>query len=136
MIPGKCSPNRISLVFQWRLSPEFPIRLGTILDNLPSFLNACETLIPRGPPRQRPPVQQGYRVLVMTLNGGKHVLIDASPAWNVAEFKDSIQDRTGIPQFQQRIIYRGEQLLDEYTLGDYRIENGAAIHLILKLRGD
>ena len=47
--------------------------------------------------------------------------------------KEAILSREGIPLEIQRLIYKGKQLGDGRTLGDYNIDNGMELHLILRM---
>jgi ubiquitin len=50
-------------------------------------------------------------------------------------FKAKIQEREGIRPDQMRILFAGEQLEDERTMGDYLIGRECTLHLMLRLRG-
>ena len=47
--------------------------------------------------------------------------------------KEAVLSREGIPLEIQRLIYKGKQLEDGLTIGDYNIDNGMELHLILRM---
>jgi len=53
----------------------------------------------------------------------------------VGDVKLSVQQKTGIPPGQQRLIFGGKNMADEKTLKTYQVQQGAILHLVLALRG-
>ena len=61
------------------------------------------------------------QIFAKTLSGGTITLkVRASDTVQIA--KSKIQDKTGMPPSQQRLIFGGKQLEDGRTLADYSVE--------------
>ena len=52
----------------------------------------------------------------------------------IEDLKARIQDSTGVPPNDQRLIYAGKQLEDNKTLKYYNVWNETTIHMVLRLR--
>lgn len=75
------------------------------------------------------------QLFVKTLTG-KTVSVEADPGDSIETLKHKIQEKEGIPPEQQRIIFGGKQLQGgDKTLGDFDLEEGNTLHLVLRLRG-
>lgn len=80
-----------------------------------------------------------WQVFVKTVAGqSKTVNIDdPNPKeMKVSQFKKLVQDKTGIPTHEQRLIYGGRQFEDSKTLGDYpSLGPRATIFMVMVLKG-
>ena len=75
------------------------------------------------------------KIFIKSLTGKITTLSDIDPYAPIEFLRYKIQEKEGIPPIQQKIIFAGKPLPDGCTLHDYKIQNGATLHLILKLRG-
>jgi ubiquitin len=74
----------------------------------------------------------GWDMFVKTLTG-RTITLQIEPDYTIAQVKQMILDKDGIPIDQQRLIFAGKQLSDSSTLAEHRIYNRTTLILILRL---
>ncbi|KAL9259930.1 Polyubiquitin-like protein [Drosera capensis] len=67
---------------------------------------------------------------------GKTLTLEVSPMDTVLALKAQIEFLDSVPGCKQCLIFTGEQLEDENTLGHYPITKHSTIHLVLRLMGE
>eukprot|EP00035_Acanthoeca_spectabilis_P038819 m.56501 g.56501 ORF g.56501 m.56501 type:complete len:76 (-) comp9304_c0_seq2:193-420(-) len=73
-------------------------------------------------------------IKVKTLTG-KEIEIDVEPTDTVLRIKELVEEKSGIPPDQQRLIFTGKQMADDQAITAYKVTGGAVLHLVLALRG-
>jgi len=67
---------------------------------------------------------------------GKIIPLDVDFFDTFYDIKSKIYKKEGIPIDQQRLLYSGRQLENEFTLADYNVQKDSTLHLILRLRAN
>lgn len=60
----------------------------------------------------------------------KSTTFDVEPGLSIADFKNKIHDKLGVPPAQQKVVFAGKALT-EGTLADYQVKHESTMHLVL-----
>jgi ubiquitin-large subunit ribosomal protein L40e len=86
-------------------------------------------------PGVRPEARGGFRIVVMSLAGRSYIVEGLTSGTTVEGLKQAFQNAHGIPPDRQRLVLAHRQMEDCRTLGEYGIQEGSVIDLILRLAG-
>ncbi|KLO06576.1 ubiquitin [Schizopora paradoxa] len=71
---------------------------------------------------------------VKTLTG-KEISLDIDEDETITRLKEKVEEQSGVPPPQQRLIFSGKQLVDGQTAKESSLKAGDTLHLVLALRG-
>uniref|UniRef100_A0A914HSM5 Uncharacterized protein n=1 Tax=Globodera rostochiensis TaxID=31243 RepID=A0A914HSM5_GLORO len=73
--------------------------------------------------------------IFLRLLTGRTITLEVQAGHTVADVKEMIEAKEGIPQFDQRLIFAGKQLEEKRTLADCNVQKASTVQLLLCCRG-
>ncbi|KAG1855205.1 hypothetical protein DFJ58DRAFT_786712 [Suillus subalutaceus] len=55
--------------------------------------------------------------------------------WKITRIKEKVEEQSGVPPRQQRLIFSWRQMLDDKTAKEFNISAGSVLLHVLALRG-
>lgn len=80
------------------------------------------------------PADEAAQLFVVTCTE-KTITVEIKLSATVADLKEVLWDKEGIPSCQMRLIFRGRQLEDKETLAGCGLTHEATLHLVTRLSG-
>ena len=74
-------------------------------------------------------IRGGMQIFVREEPSGKTMTFDVEETDTIEDVKQKVWERKLFPPHQQRLLYRGKPLEDDYTLQDYNIQKESTLHL-------
>ena len=80
-------------------------------------------------------IRCGAQQIFVRMISGKTITLDVEPCDSINAVKCKIQDKEGIPNCTQLLVFAGKLLEDTRTLSDYDVHNDATLYLSGRCRG-
>ena len=75
-----------------------------------------------------------YQIQVLNLDG-RTLFCTVTGDWTVLQLKNTVAVSEGVPAEEQRLIFGGKHLQDDFTLHESGVQSGSTVHLMLRLQG-